>query len=201
MKKVIGITGGIASGKTNVSRLVKAFGFPVIDADEISKMLSQKGQAIYLKIIEAFGNGYLNEDQSLNRDLLGKFIFQNSSARKKLNDISHPLIVEEIKKQIDNSQASMVFVDIPLLYEANLAYLCDKIICCYLPYRLQLKRLMNRNQISKRYAKSKIKSQMSLKKKRKMADYVINTAYEFSHTEEQLKQIINQIKGEDYGNI
>lgn len=201
MKKVIGITGGIASGKTNVSCLARKKGYLVIDADEISRKLSQKNEAIYLKIVSTFGPLYLNEDQSLNRDLLGKLVFHDPEARKKLNEISHPLIVEEIRKQLEASSDELIFVDIPLLYEANLAFLCDEIICCYIPYQLQLKRLMERDQITECYAKSKIDSQMSLEKKKEMADFVIDTSYDFSNTENQLNQIIRKIKGEENGNI
>lgn len=200
MKKVIGITGGIASGKTNIAGLLRKKGYRVIDSDQISRKLSQVGGTLYDRMVAHFGKTYLNEDGTLNRAKLGAYIFQHEDAKKELDEISHPLIVEEIKVQLENSSETLIFVDIPLLYEAGLEYLCDEVICCYTTYPIQLKRLMKRDGIDEAYAALKISAQMSLEEKKKKATYVIDTSGEFRQTEEHLNQIMTKIKGENYGN-
>ena len=175
MKRVIGITGGIASGKSNVSNVIKSLGYHVIDSDLITHKLEDIGGKVYNAIVLAFGNSYLKDDKSLDRKKLGNLIFSDAKAKEKLNSISHPIIVDEIKKEINNINDEMIFVDIPLLYESKLEYLCDKIICVYLPKNEQIKRLIFRDNIDEEFAIKKVDSQMSLDKKKELADYVIDS--------------------------
>lgn len=191
----IGITGGIACGKTNITNLLRKKGFTVIDSDAISRKLCEPGQSLFLAIAEEFGQGYF-QNGMLNRDKLGRFIFENKEARLKLNEISHPLIVEEMKKQIKKCKDPILFLDIPLLFEAHLEYLCDKIICVFLPYEIQLKRLMERDGISESFARQKIASQMDLVEKRKKSNYTISTIGSFTETERLLDQLILNLKGD-----
>lgn len=195
MKKVIGITGGIASGKSNITSLLRQMGYPVIDSDAISRRLSEPDGSIYQVIIKEFGKEYLKEDLTIDRSRLGRYIFCNEYARQRLNNISHPFIVQEIKNQINQIEKGLLFLDIPLLYEAHLEYLCDEVICIYLPYDIQLKRLMARDQIESSYAQEKIASQMSLEEKKKKADYVIDTSGTFEQTEALLDQLLLKMKG------
>ena len=129
--KVIGITGGIASGKSYVSSVIKKAGYPVIDADLISKDLSQKGGSVYHAIIRTFGESFLDENKEINRQKLGSLIFNDKQAKGLLNSISHPLIIEEMEKQIKMAKTDLVFVDVPLLYESGLENMFDKIVCVY----------------------------------------------------------------------
>ncbi len=191
----IGITGGIACGKTNITNLLRKKGFTVIDSDAISRKLCEPGQALFLAIAKEFGQSYF-QNGILNREKLGRFIFENKEARLKLNEISHPLIVEEMKKQIQKCNDSILFLDIPLLFEAHLEYLCDKIICVFLPYEIQLKRLMERDGISKSFASQKIASQMDLSEKMKKSDFTISTIGSFAETEGLLEQLILKLKGD-----
>ncbi len=195
MKKVIGITGGIASGKSNITFLLRQKGYVVIDSDAISRRLSEPDGPVYQAIIKEFGRDYLKEDLTIDRSRLGKYIFSDEVARQKLNAISHPFIVQEIKNQINQVEKGFLFLDIPLLYEAHLEYLCEKVICIYLSYDIQLKRLMARDQIDCLYAQEKIASQMSLEEKKKKADYVIDTSGTFEQTEALLDQLLLKIKG------
>ncbi len=196
MKKIVGITGGIASGKSTVSSFILELGYPVIDSDQISKELSQRDMPIYKAIVEVFGNEYLLPNLEIDRKKLGRLIFENEDARAKLNQITHPKIVEEIQKRISKMEENLIFLDIPLLFEAKLSYLCDTIVCVYAPKEIQIQRLMSRDRISKAYAVQKISSQMSLEEKRKLSDYVIESDEDFQQTKQKVIKFIEQIKGE-----
>ena len=153
--KVIGITGGIASGKSFVSSVVKKTGYPVIDVDKISRELSKKDGSVYNAIVRTFGESYLDSNKEIDRQKLGSLIFNDKQAKGLLNSISHPLIVEEMERQISLAKSDLVFVDVPLLYESGLQNIFNKIICVYLPRKIQIERLMNRDNISYEYAVKK----------------------------------------------
>lgn len=196
MKRVIGITGGIASGKSNVCQVVSDLGYPVISSDKISMDLSKKDGPMYKAIINKFGSEYLDEAGEIDRKKLGRLIFNNSAAKLVLNQATHPIIVEEIKRQIKELPEGLIFVEIPLLYEAKLEYLCDKIICVFLNKKQQVIRLMEREGIDEDYALAKIHSQMDLYMKKELADYVINSQGTFEETREQVINLIQSIQGE-----
>ena len=198
MRKVIGITGGISSGKSTVCKTIIELGYPVIDSDLISKELSKKGNACYNAIVLAFGYDILLDDLEIDRKKLSSIIFNDKSKKELLNSVTHPLILNEINKNI-LLYDGIVFVDIPLLYEANMEFLCDKVVCVYLDKNTQIKRLIARDKIDKDYALAKINSQMDLEKKKDLADYLIDTSKSFSDTKENTIKIINEIKGEFYG--
>ncbi len=197
MKRIIGVTGGIASGKSNVCHVISSLGYSVIDSDAISRELSEKGKPLYNAIVGRFGTEYLDEEGNLNRSKLGKLIFRNSAAKLVLNQTTHPIIVEEIKKRIKEQPDGIIFIEIPLLFESKLEYLCDKIICVFLSKKQQVLRLMEREGIDEDYALAKIHSQMDLYMKKELSDYVIDSQGSFEQTEEAVIQVINQIKGEE----
>lgn len=201
MKIIIGITGGIASGKSNVCSVISKLGYEIIDSDLISKELSQKGMPVYNAIIKEFGSSYLDQEGNIDRKKLGFLIFNNSESRERLNNISHPLILEEIKDRIMKSRRNLIFLDIPLLFEAKFTYLCDKIICVYVEKETQIERLMQRDNINYEYALSKINSQMSLEEKKKMSDYVIDSSGTFEQTKEKVYNLLKEIKGEEHGSV
>lgn len=196
MKQVIGVTGGIASGKSNVLGVIKELGYPVIDCDSIAHRLAQKGESVYNRIIEVFGNDYLLEDGNLNRKKLGNLIFHDAASKELLNQISHPLIHNEVVKEINKIKDGLVFIDVPLLYESGFDSLCDKVICVYLDKKLQIERLMERDKIDMDYANSKISSQMDLNKKKDLADYIIDSKGSFDETKCQVLKILEEIKGD-----
>lgn len=200
MKRVIGITGGIASGKSNVCNILKSMGYPLIDCDQINLELSKKDGPIYTAILNRFGEDYLDDNGEINRKKLGKLIFNNSAAKLVLDQVTHPIILEEIKNQIKAIPDGLIFVEIPLLFEAKYEFLCDKIICVFLNKKEQVIRLMQREGIDEDYALSKIHSQMDLYLKKELSDYVINSQGSFDATHKQVVEVIKQIKGEPYGN-
>ena len=195
MRKVIGVTGGISSGKSNVISIIKRQGFKVIDCDLINHNLQKINMPIYNAIKEAFGSSYFLDNIELDRKKLGELIFHNENEKLKLNSISHPIIKEEVLKEI-NKADGIIFVDVPLLYESKFDSLCDKVICVYLNKETQIKRLMERDHIDYSYAKAKIASQMDLDKKRDLADYVIDSKGSFQETYHQVLKILEMIKGE-----
>jgi dephospho-CoA kinase len=193
MKMTIGITGGIASGKSFVCKELKQMGYPLVDCDQINKDLQQIGMTIYNEIVNQFGLEYINEDKTINRTKLGKLIFENKEERIKLNNISHPLIIKEMRRRIDEFDG-LVFVEIPLLFETKLEYLCDKIICVFVDEKTQINRLMARDGIEYEYTLNKIKSQMPLENKVKKSDFVIDSSLGFEDTKRQINEMINILK-------
>jgi dephospho-CoA kinase len=196
MRKVIGITGGISSGKSFVCKEIEKLGYPVIDCDKVNHDLLAPGNSIYLKVIEAFGTSYLNDDKTINRTRLAELIFNNKSAKDMLNSISHPLIMNEVKKQIALHDG-LVFVEIPLLFECKLEYMFDKIVCVYVDKNTQINRLMARDVIEYEYAAKKVESQLSLEIKKDKSDYVIDSSKGFDDTYIQIQELINVLKGDN----
>lgn len=195
MKRIIGITGGIASGKSNVSNICKELGYKVIDSDTIARDLSKKGGPLYKAIIERFGTDFLTDDEELDRKKLARLVFNNTAMKSVMDKISHPIIVDEIKNQIREINDGLIFIDIPLLFEAKLEYLCDKIICVFLRKKLQVERLMARDGIDEDYALAKIHSQMDLYMKKELSDFVIDSSGDFLETKKQVINVINEILG------
>ena len=195
MKRVIGITGGIASGKSNVCTVIRELGYPVIDCDEITRKNYEINGKIYNVVLERFGKDFLLDDGNIDRKKLGKLVFNNSSAKMLLNSITHPIIKEELLSEISKYNDGLVFVEIPLLYEAKFETICDKIICVFLSQKYQVERLMAREGIDEDFALKKIHSQMDLYMKKSLADYVINSKGSFDETKLQVIDVINNIKG------
>lgn len=196
MKKIIGITGGISSGKSFVCSYLNKLGFTVLDCDKINRELSKINMPIYNRIKEEFGIEYLDSNLEIDKKKLGNLIFNDENAKLKLNSISHPLILEELNNQIKKSNSNIIFVEIPLLFEAKLEYLCDIIICVYLPKDIQISRLISRDNITSELAKKKLLAQMPLDMKKELSDYVIDSSNGFDDTICQINEIIKKIKGE-----
>lgn len=195
MRRVIGITGGIASGKSYAARKIEELGYPLIDCDRVNHELLEPGNSIYLRIKEEFGSNYINADGTINKSKLGLLIFNDAEARAKLNAISHPLIMEEVKKQIMRYDG-LIFVEVPLLFECELEYMFDKIICLYIDKKTQINRLMARDGIEYEYAAKKIESQLSLEIKKQRSDYTIDSSKGFDDTNKQIQELIKILEGE-----
>ena len=193
MKRIIGITGGIASGKSNVASVIEKLGYPVIDCDKISFELSKKDGPLYKAILDKFGPDYLLDDGELNRKKLGALIFNNSSAKELINDTTHPIIREHLLEEIKKFSDGLVFIEVPLLYEAKFDKICDKVICVFLKKKAQVERLMAREGIDEDYALAKIHSQMDLYLKRAKADYVIDSHGSFEETEIEVRKVLEDI--------
>ena len=195
MKLIIGVTGGIASGKSNVCNIISQEGYPVIDCDKITAQLSVKGGPIYNVIVEKFGEDFLLDDGELDRKKLAKQIFNNAASKQVLDSITHPIIKDEVDRQISEIKDGIVFLEAPLLYESKFNGMCDKVICVFLQKKLQVQRLMDREGIDEDYALAKIHSQMDLYLKKSLADYVIDSRGTFEETKMLVLSVINEIKG------
>ena len=194
MKKVIGITGGIASGKSNVCQVIKKLGYPIISCDEITRNNYNIGGKIYNVVRERFGDEFLLDDGNIDKKKLSRLIFSKESAKLLIDSITHPIIKEELLSEIAKYDDGLVFVEIPLLYEAKFDTLCDIVICVFLSQKYQVERLMEREGIDEDYALKKIHSQMDLYLKKSLADYVIDSKGNFDETEKQVIEVINNIK-------
>ncbi|WP_409251595.1 dephospho-CoA kinase [Bacillus sp. SCS-153A] len=193
MKSIIGLTGGIASGKSTVSNLLEQKGFSVVDADEAARKAVEPGEPALQKIIEAFGGGILNPDGTLNRSALGDIIFTDEERRKELNEIVHPAVRAQMLAEKDgafDAGKQTVIMDIPLLFESNLTWMVDKTIVVYVDRETQLKRLMKRNSLTVEEATARIESQMSLEEKKGLAQAVLDNRGTIEETMKQLDELI-----------
>ena len=173
--RVIGLTGGIASGKSTVSNIFKKVGVPIIDADIVARKVVEKDSVGLMSLTKRFGNSILLNDGSLDRTKLGRKMFSDASVLKEVNDLLQPLIRTEIVLQIQDAKkqnAPLLILDIPLLFEMHYETLCDEIIVVGASVETQIQRLKNRNGLSKEEALKRIESQISLEEKVKKADIV-----------------------------
>ncbi len=173
---VVGLTGGISSGKSTISSWFLQKGIVVLDADQIVKNLQRPNSPLVLKLAEEFGASIVNENGELVRDVLGKIIFYDQEAKERLNAMIHPLVQAKLEEEIERLKKvgeGLVVLDIPLLFESRFEALVDRTGVVYVSPDVQLQRLMKRDQIDREYALAKMNSQMSLDEKRARADYVL----------------------------
>ncbi|WP_428026515.1 dephospho-CoA kinase [Arcobacter sp.] len=189
-KYAIALTGGIATGKSTVCSLFKLHGFLTIDADKIAHKLLDIHSA---KIASMFGEEYV-EDGKVLRKKLGKIIFSNKENKEKLESFIHPLIAKEIEKEsvIFEEQGKPYFIDIPLFYE-KMNYPIKKSLVIYTPRDIQIKRLMERDNIDEEEAKLKISNQMDIEKKKELADFVIDNSTNLKNLQKEVERVIGEI--------
>ncbi|MCF7925704.1 MAG: dephospho-CoA kinase [Candidatus Izimaplasma sp.] len=196
MTQIIGLTGGIASGKSTVSQMFKEAKIPVIDTDQITHDLYQKESVVYRKLIDAFGSEIIDVDKSINRKQLGALIYQDEEKRNTLNSIVHPHVKKVVLSEIEkykNLDVPLVVVDVPLLFETDFIQLVDKSVVVYVSYDQQLDRLIDRDEISESFAKQKIKAQMPLDDKCDQADFVIDNSTSILETKKQFKKLLTSL--------
>ena len=190
---IIGITGSIACGKSLVSNYLQEKGYTIIDADKIGHMALENDE-VKKQLVNKFGKSIL-KDNEVNRVTLGKLVFENNENLKELNNIIHPQIRKNISEQIQvHKNEKLVFVDVPLLFEAKFDDLVEKIIVISLDEKIQLERLMNRNSLSKEEALQRIKSQIPVREKEKLGDYVVDNSSTQENTYNQVDRILEKLK-------
>jgi dephospho-CoA kinase len=195
MTLTIGLTGGIASGKSTVTGMIRELGIPVIDADQVARDVVKAGEEAYAQIVATFGRDILQANGEIDRAKLGAIVFHNEQERKKLNAIVHPAVRRRImaeKEAYVQNGAKTIVLDIPLLFESELTHFIDKVIVVYVDDDVQLERLMRRNGFSEEEALARIRSQMPLREKVKKADAVINNNGTVEETKQQLLQILTK---------
>ena len=196
MGNIIGITGGIASGKSTVTNFLRQKGFEVVDADALVHQLQKPGGRLYQILVEHFGEKVLLEDGELNRPLLASLIFSNSEEREWSKETQGQIIREELGSLRDkfSETEELFFMDIPLLFEQDYASWFDETWLVYVRRDTQLNRLMNRDQLSKESAETRLASQWPLEEKKKFATYILDNN---GSREQLLSQVVTLLEGGD----
>lgn len=191
---IVGLTGGIASGKSTVSNLFRKYGIEIVDADKVAKEVSEKKESIE-KISNIFGKDILDSDGKIVREKLREKAFKNRKLLQELNKIIHPQVMEYFKrKKEENSKDEILIFDIPLLYETKMEYLCDKIIVVGVDVQKQIRRVVARDGSSEELAKKIIFNQMPLDEKIKKADIVIMNDGTLDELEAKVMKIYRELK-------
>lgn len=191
---IVGLTGGIASGKSTVSNLFRKYGIEIVDADKVAKEVSEKKESIE-KISNIFGKDILDSDGKIVREKLREKAFKNRELLQELNKIIHPQVMEYFKrKKEENSKDEILIFDIPLLYETKMEYLCDKIIVVGVDVQKQIRRVVARDGSSEELAKKIIFNQMPLDEKIKKADIVIMNDGTLDGLEAKVMKIYRELK-------
>ena len=194
---LIGLTGGIASGKSTVLQHLRQAGYSVIDADKLGHKVLEQGNPGYNKVVKCFGNEILNPDGSVNRTALGKIVFVDAEKLEQLNEISHPIIAEMIQKEfeesVSDSNGGIVFLEAALLIEANWYKVCGHIWGVSLDPTVALRRLKERDNLSETEAKLRIGAQLDQEESLAYADVVLQnegTPVElFTQTQQALRKL------------
>lgn len=178
MTKVIGLTGGIASGKSTITDFLRRQGYPVIDADQVVHELQAKGGKLYQVLVAEFGNSILTAEGDLDRKKLGQAVFENAGLRARLSLLQDKIIREELLARRDalKQTEDVIFMDIPLLYEADYSGEVDEVWLVYVDKAQQLERLMKRNGFSVQDAENRLNAQLSLEEKRAKAQVLIDNS-------------------------
>lgn len=200
---VVGLTGGIASGKSTVSRMFADEGVPVICADELAHEAVKRGSAALEEIRRAFGTEVLAEDGTLDRAAMARLVFQDAAKRKLLETIIHPRVAEEQQRRLDRLEREghrIVAIDVPLLFESGWEEAFDLVIVVYVPTQIQEQRLIARDAISQEDARARLDAQMPIDQKKKLADLVVDNTRGMEHTLDQVKEILVKLKALAHAN-
>lgn len=195
--KVIGLTGGIACGKSTVAKALKNMGAILIDADDMAHSVIEPHKPAWIDIVKIFGQDILQSDLSVNRDKLGAIVFNDRAKLKELNDIVHPRIIKGYKEGLQHIKCehpdAVVVIDVPLLFETQMEKLCDQVWVVWVDRETQINRLMSRNNYNRDQAIVRINAQMSLDEKAKRADVVIDNSKSVQETIEIAARYYNEI--------
>jgi len=194
--RLIGLTGGIASGKSTVATILKQLGAAVINADDLSREVVQPEQPAWKEIVETFGADILQSDKALDRKKLRTMVFDNPEARKKLEAIVHPRVralAEERIRELAAAGHAIVVYEVPLLFEGGLHHWLRPVILVACDVNTQKRRLRDRDHLTDKEAQQHIAAQMSLEEKRKLADYVIENNGTVNDLEREVKSVLEEI--------
>jgi dephospho-CoA kinase len=194
---IIGLTGGIASGKSTVLRILEAEGVPVICLDELARAVVRRGAPALDDIRKTFGEEFIGRDGELDRDLMARVIFRDPEKRRVLESIIHPRILQEVAsivRSLAENGHRMVVEDVPLLYEIGFEQWCDVVVVVYVPQDVQETRLIDRDRMARDHARARIQAQMPIEDKKKRADYVIDNSGDPESTRRQVLEILERIR-------
>lgn len=195
---VVGLTGGVASGKSTVVSMFAEEGARVIDIDQLSRLVVEPGWPAWHEIIAFFGREVLREDGALDRRRLGHVVFSDAMKRRKLEQIVHPRVLDEYEKRLnsirENDKQAIVIADVPLLIEVELEARFDRVIVVYAPPKLQTRRLIGRDGLTEQAALERLTSQMPIEEKARRADSVIDNSGPLEKTRQQVRRLYQGLK-------
>ena len=193
----VGLTGGIASGKSTVSEAFARLGAKVLDADKVAREVVLPGQPAWLKLQQAFGPEFFLPDGEVNRSKLRRLVFADPEERGKLNAIVHPEVMREIDFRFEqltsSAEHAVVLVDIPLLIEVGVAHRFDKLVVVYANESVQVMRLMQRDGLSREEARQGLSVQIDLREKARKADFVIDNSGTPGETQVQVEKVWQEL--------
>ena len=196
---LLGVTGGIASGKSTVAERLEELGAPIVDLDVIARQVVEPGKPAFDEIMDYFGKQVLQEDGTIDRKKLSAIVFSDFEKRKKLESFTHPRINEEMARQVneiaERAPGSIIQVAVPLLIELNLQYVFHKILVVHIPPEMQIDRLAERDGISKEEAANILKAQLPIDEKVGYADFVIHNDKTPEETRKQVEELWETLKG------
>lgn len=199
---VIGVTGGVGSGKTTVAKLLECnYNASLILADDIAKLLMRKGEEVYTRVVEGFGSKILDNDGNIDNSILSKEVFSNPDKLKLLNSITHPAVISSIKILIENMSYEgnhMIVLESAMLIETGLSSLCDKVVAVVTDNSLRTKRLLNDRGYSKEKTRSVMNNQKSNDWIVNNSDYVIHNNSNVDNLEHEIDNLIVKLE-EIYG--
>lgn len=193
----VGLTGGIASGKSTVAVILRRFGAQIIDADEVGHRVMEPGHPAYGEVLRCFGQGILAPDGSINRRLLGDIVFGNSEARRKLENILHPRMIKKIKRDVRDFRSkgiSPIIIEAAVLVETGNHECCDRVVVVYTPVEMQMARLRHRDNLGIDDIIARLDAQLPWTQKLEVADFVIDNSGSQDQTREQVTRVWEQLR-------
>ena len=196
---IVGLTGGIASGKSTVARIMGNAGARLIDADQIAHQVMAPGETAWQAVQDAFGPAILNAEGLIDRQMLGDLVFRDTRLRKQLEQIVHPLVRARLADQtariIRTSPDALIIQDVPLLFEAGMQHGLAEVILVYAPEKIQLYRLMQRDGLGREAALARIRAQMPMEEKKRRATIVIDNSGALEATQKQVLAVYGKLAG------
>lgn len=190
---VVGLTGGIASGKTGVANVLREMGMMVLDADAISRSVTAPDGEALGDVRRVFGDKVFDGD-ILNRRALGEVVFSDPEKRRALEEIIHPMVIGKMQRLTDEANADIVFWDVPLLYETGMDKSCHEVWCVHVSAREQVRRVMRRDQLTRQQALSRINSQMPVTEKKSRAQHLIDTSGTYRNTRRRVRGLMRDLQ-------
>jgi len=198
---VIGLTGGIASGKSTVARMLAARGAEIIDADLLARQAVEPGRAAFEAVVATFGEQMVAADGQLDRERLGALVFADPERRRQLEALIHPFVRRESERRqaeiARQRPEALIFLDVPLLFESGMDRGLAEIVVVYVPRQIQLARLMARDGLSDAAARARLDAQMDLAEKRRRATRVIDNSGSRAETRRQVERLYRELAGRD----
>jgi len=195
---IVGMTGGIGSGKSSVAEMFKDEGAYVIDFDYLARVVVEPDTPAWRDIVDYFGPEVISPDRTLNRSKLAEIVFSDAKSRKALENFTHPrifkerdILIKDIKKK---DPKAIVIVDIPLLFELSLKKKFDKVILVYVSRDVQVKRAVKRGVLAKEEVEKRLKAQIPIEEKKLLSDYIINNEGSLKYTKDQVRKVTHELK-------